>query len=223
MRRYPTIATLIPGRMQLVRLVTPQRVLMCLTGFLIMKVTIGVVLNYRHYLPPDFANEFLEGRESYFFGSYQWAFYAHLHSGPISLVLGLLLINDPFRKAFPGWHRALGRVQVLNVLLLVAPSGFWMALFAQPQPVASLGFATLAILTATFVALGWRTAVKRQFATHRIWMWRTYMLLGSAVVIRMIGGLALVTDTQAEWIYPVSAWASWLLPLAGYELYRHFV
>jgi len=95
-----------------------------------------------------------------------------------------------------------------------------MALFAQPKPIASTGFAALALFTGIFAALGWKAALNRQFSSHRVWMCRTYMLLGSAVVIRIIGGLATVTDTQAEWIYPASAWASWLLPLASYELYR---
>jgi len=196
------------------------KIIQGLLVLLILKVTLSVVWNYRHYLPPDFDNEFLQGRQSYFFGSYQWAFYSHLISGPLSLLLGLLLLSDRFRQAFPTWHRNLGKVQLFNILLLVVPSGFWMALFAQPKPIASTGFAALALFTGIFAALGWKAALNRQFSSHRVWMCRTYMLLGSAVVIRIIGGLATVTDTQAEWIYPASAWASWLLPLASYELYR---
>ena len=35
----------------------------------------------------------------------------------------------PFRR--PGWHRLLGKLQVAVVLLLVAPSGIWMAPYAE--------------------------------------------------------------------------------------------
>ena len=79
-------------------------------------------------------------------------------------------------------------------------------------------FAVLAILTGTTVALGWRAAVKRQFAVHRRWMWRCFLLLCSTVVLRLTAGLVTVTGIQATWIDPLSAWASWLVPLAVSEL-----
>jgi hypothetical protein len=50
-------------------------------------------------------------------------------------------------------------------------------------------------------------------------MWRTYLLLCSAVVIRLIGGLAKLTLFDALWLYPLSAWGSWLAPLIVYECY----
>jgi hypothetical protein len=112
-----------------------------LTVLLILKVTVAVLWGYRAYFPPDFQSDFLRGRESYFFGSYRTAFHLHLASGPLSLVLGMLLISQRFRAKFPEWHRSLGRVQGLNVLLLVAPSGLWMAWYASTGPVAGAGFA----------------------------------------------------------------------------------
>jgi hypothetical protein len=53
-------------------------------------------------------------------------------------------------------------------------------------------------------------------------MWRTYLLLCSAVVIRLFGGLATVFAFDPPWVYPTSVWASWLVPLAVFEL-RRFV
>jgi hypothetical protein len=53
-------------------------------------VTAGVVLNYRDYFPPNFDSDFLRGREKYFSGSYQWAFYTHTAAGPVALVLGTI-------------------------------------------------------------------------------------------------------------------------------------
>jgi uncharacterized membrane protein len=196
---------------------TLPRVLIILAGLLILKVTAGVVLNYRNYFPPSFESEFLQGREQYFFGSYQWAFYPHIVAGPVSLIVGMILLSERFRLRFPRWHRALGRVQVLDVLFVLAPSGLGMAWHAEAGPVAGLGFALLAILTAASVALGWRAAVKRRFADHRRWMSRCYLLLCSTVVLRLMAGLATVTGLEATWIDPVVAWASWLVPLAAFE------
>ena len=194
-----------------------QRVLAFLAGVLIFKVTVGVVLKYRDYFPPNFESDFLSGRERYFSGVYQWAFYAHILSGPFSLILGMILISDRFRLWFPKWHRYLGRIQAISVLCVVTPSGLWMSYYAEAGMIAAMGFAILAIATGTFVALGWRSAVRRHFSEHRRWMWRCFLCLSSAVVLRLIAGLAIVTDIDGEWIYPMSAWISWLVPLMAFE------
>ncbi|HEX4146177.1 MAG TPA: DUF2306 domain-containing protein [Pirellulales bacterium] len=194
-----------------------RRALTVLAGLLILKVTLGVLLVYRDYLPPNFESEFLRGRHSYFFGPYQWAFYTHIASGPITLILGLILISERFRLRFPTWHRSLGKSQILLVVLLLAPSGLWMARYAESGAVAGAGFGTLAIVTATCALFGWRSAVKRKFSEHRRWMWRCFLCLCSAVVLRLIGGLSIVTDVGAGWSYPLAAWVSWLAPLGVFE------
>jgi hypothetical protein len=233
---------------------TSSRVLAVLAALLIWKVTANILIEYRNYVPPNFGSDFLRGREAYFWGAYGWAFYAHLVSGPASLIFGTLLVSDRFRRRFPAWHRRIGRVQVACVLLLVAPSGLWMAYYATTGAVAAVGLGTLAIATATCAAFGWRSAVMRRgceklelapsgngenlgesarvkvpvpiisqprsFADHRLWMWRTFILLCSAVVLRLIGGLATVAQFDALWLYPLATWASWLVPLLVFEAGR---
>ena len=195
-----------------------RSVLILLTSFLIFKVTVGVMLNYRDYFPPNFDSDFLRGREVYFYGCYQWAFYTHIVSGPSSLMVGLILVSETFRLRFPQWHRHLGRFQVFWVLFFVFPSGLWMSNYASTGTVAAVGFATLSLFTGLCVALGWRSAVNRRFADHRRWMWRCFVLLCSAVALRLIAGLATVTDIEGEWVYPFAAWTSWLVPLTVLEI-----
>jgi uncharacterized membrane protein len=199
---------------------TVVNVLALLGALLVCKVTLSIVLGYRDYLPPDFNADFLLGRESYFWGRYSCAFYAHLVSGPLSLLVGTVLISEQFRSRFPTWHRRLGRLQVACVLLFLAPSGLWMAFYAISGAIAAAGLGTLAIATAACVALGWRAAVIRRFGDHRRWMQRAYVLLCSAVVIRIIGGLATVAQWDALWIYSISTWGSWLVPLLVFESVR---
>ena len=196
----------------------PERFLTLLAGVLVLKVTTSVVSGYEDYFPPNFSSDFLRGRDRYFFGVYQWAFYTHILSGPVSLILGLILIAERSRARFPRWHRYLGRVQVVCVLLLVTPSGLWMAFHAAAGPIAAVGLATLAIATAACISLGVKAAVIGRFADHRRWMWRCYLLLCSAVVLRLIGGLATVTGVTAPWVDPLANWMSWLVPLAAFEL-----
>jgi hypothetical protein len=194
-----------------------SRALSLVTAILIVRVAIGVMFEYPNYFPPNFQADFLRGREEYFWAGYQWAFFVHIISGPASLILGTLLVSERLRKRAPAWHRRLGRVQGVCVLLLVAPSGLYMARYAATGAVAAAGLGSLAIATAVCVALGWRAAVQRRFAVHRRWMLRTFVLLCSAVVIRMIGGLASVLALDPPWLYPASTWLSWLAPLAVLE------
>jgi hypothetical protein len=193
------------------------RVLAFLALSLICKTVASVVWGYRQYLPPDFQSDFLQGRESYFGGAYGWAFYAHLAAGPASLILGTILLSGRFRQRAAAWHRRLGRVQGLCVLLVLVPSGLWMSWYATTGALAALGLGSLAIATAACVLLGWKAAVQQRLVDHKRWMWRTYLLLCSAVVIRVIGGLATVTGFEAPWLYPLSTWVSWLVPLLVFE------
>jgi small-conductance mechanosensitive channel len=204
--------------MQSSRSTTLQHVLNLLAGVLVAKVTFSVILGYRDYFPPNFSADFLRGRQAYFFGAYQWAFYTHILAGPISLFLGLILVSERFRLRYRAWHRKLGKFQGALVLLLLAPSGLWMAPYAETGAVAAVGFASLALATAACVVMGWRSAVNKRFVEHRRWMLRLFLLLCSAVILRLIGGAATVTDFGGTWIYPFAAWASWLLPLAAFEL-----
>jgi hypothetical protein len=196
----------------------PERILTLVASVLILKVTASVVSNYHDYFPANFASDFLRGRERYFLGVYQWAFYTHILSGPVSLVLGLILIGERSRARFPKWHRCLGRIQVACVLVLVTPSGLRMAYYARGGPIAAVGLAALAVATAICASLGAWSAVTRRFVDHRRWMWRCYLLLCSAVVLRLLGGLATVTGVTAPWVDPLATWMSWLAPLTAFEL-----
>lgn len=198
----------------------PWRCAKPLVLVLIAAVLAGILRNYPGYFPPDFAAEFLRGRQSHFWSGYHWAFFAHLIAGPICLSLALLLITDRFRRRFPQWHRRLGRVVAIVVLVVLVPSGLWMSLDAISGWVAGTGFAALALATATSVGLGWRAAVTRRFAEHRLWMERTFILLSSAVVLRLIAALATLADFDTPWLYPASAWASWIVPLGVHAAVR---
>lgn len=200
------------------RLSNPSRLVRPLAAGVVLIVLSKSLMVYLDYLPPNFSSDFLQGRRSYFFSGYHVAFYAHILSGPLALLCATILMSDTFRRRWPLWHRRLGRLEVAVVLLAVAPSGLWMAGHAASGAAAATGLALLALLTAACAALGWRAAVQSRFREHERWMWRTYLLLASAIVLRLMGGLATVAGVSAAWFNPAAVWASWILPLAAYEL-----
>jgi hypothetical protein len=196
---------------------TKLRIAQFLAIWLICQTTVAILLTYRDYFPANFRADFLNGREPYFFGAYGWAFYAHIVSGPFCLISGLVLLSETVRRRFLAWHRRLGRVFVVSVLMVLAPSGLWMAWYAATGTAAATGFALLAVATAVCAAMGWGSAVRRNFDAHRRWMLRCFVLLSSAVVLRVIGGLAEVL--AINWTYPLAAWVSWLVPLILLEVF----
>lgn len=203
----------------------PATMLRCLRAaalLLAVRVVVGTVWGYRDYVPPNFASDFLAGRERLFWtlygGGYAAAFSIHLVVGPITLLLAGLLHCGPLRRRRLGWHRRLGRVQVALVVGLLAPSGLVMATWAASGPVAAVSLMTLALATAATAILGTRAAIRRRMEAHQRWMTRCTLLLLSAVALRLLGGLGVVLGITAAWYDPAITWAAWVGPLAAYEI-----
>jgi hypothetical protein len=203
----------------LVRVRILTTVLRWLAVLLILRVLAAILANYPDYFPPNFDSLFLQGREATFTGAYRPAFYIHIFSGPVVLVNGLILISAYVRRHHAGLHRFLGRVQVVVLLLFVLPSSVVMSRHAFGGWPAGLSFFLLAAATASCAIVGVVHARRRRYDQHGRWMLRCYVLIGSAVVLRLISGTAgLVGVPSAETAYVVAAWSSWLLPLAACEI-----
>ena len=195
------------------------RILKWLAAILIVRVLVGIVAEYPRYFPLDFESTFLKGRETTFRGAYRIAFFAHAVAGPIVLLNGLVLLNEKLRTRRPRWHRKLGRIQAILVVFVLAPSGIVMAVESFGGRAAGSSFALLAILTAGCSAAGVRSAFRGRFASHRRWMLRSYVLIASAVALRLISGaLERIGVADPEAAYITAAWSSWLFPLAAFEI-----
>lgn len=195
-------------------------ILRALVVVLILRVLVTILANYPDYFPPRFDALFLQGREATFAGTYRVAFYVHILSAPLVLVNGLVLLSERVRRRRAGLHRALGRLQVVVLLVFVLPSAAVMARHAFGGRPAGLSFALLTAATAWCAVAGVVTARRRRFDRHRRWMIRCYVLICSAVALRLLSGAAgLFEVADPEGAYVVAAWASWVLPLAGYELW----
>lgn len=189
---------------------------------LVLRVTVGIVLGYTNYFPLNFYSEFLIGRKPYFFGAYQYAFWIHILSSPLVVLSGLWLLSSTMRRRFASLHRRLGKVHILLVLFLVGPSGLWMSFYALTGWWAGSAFALSSSATMICAALGWRCAVKRRFREHQVWMTRCFLLLCSAIILRVLSGIATLLESDAIFTYPLFAWLSATVPLAMYEIARQW-
>ncbi len=190
-------------------------------AILLVRVLLTILLEYRWYIPPNFdASAFLGGRRYTFFGLYRVAFYVHIASGPVAIILASFLLLSGGRSRSRQWHRRSGRVLALLVPLLLAPSGLVMARYAYAGPPAALGFAALSLLTCAALLLSVHYARVRKFRLHRRWAERCWLFLVSPLILRLMAGVSIVAGIEATWTYQFNAWASWLIPWIGYELWH---
>ena len=145
-------------------------ILRWLAVVLILRVLIAIVSNYPDYFPPNFNSLFLQGREATFRGTYAAAFYVHIFSAPFVLFNGLILLSEYVRRRHGGWHRWLGRVQVVVLLLFVLPSGAVMSRHAFGGWPAGMSFLVLSAATAICAIIGVVHARHRRYDRHRRWM-----------------------------------------------------
>src|SRR5262245_47588482 len=84
---------------------------------LFVNVLLSILVEYRWYFPADFEqSSFLSGRRHTFLGVYRAAFYAHIFSGPLTVILGTFLIFTGGRSQYRHLHRPAGKLQMLIVL-----------------------------------------------------------------------------------------------------------
>jgi len=192
-------------------------VLHCL-GF---AVVAGIVSGYGHYFPPDFKNGFLRDKADYFYNSpYCLAFYSHIIACPIAILVGAPQFWLSLRRSRPLLHRRLGYMYVCLVIVFCAPGGLIMAWGTNWGVAVELCFVALSCLTWFATYVSWRAATQRKFLKHERWMTRSYILMCSAIILRLTDlplrrlGLDPVTS------YNVCVWVSWVAPLIAYELCR---
>jgi uncharacterized membrane protein len=188
-------------------------------SLLFLKLLISILYEYRNYFPANFDSAFLTGRQSLFVGSYRVAFYVHLISGPLAVVLGCCMMLSGGRSNYRQFHRLAGRLLILIVMLAVAPSGLVMALWAHAGPIAAVGFGLLSLGTALTAFTTIAQARARQFRSHQRWATRCFILLCSPLLLRLVSGALMVLQWDSEWTYRLNAWLSWLIPLAVYEVW----
>ena len=189
---------------------------------LFARVMFLIVYEYQRYFPPDFAEGFLLDREAYFWGVYSAAFYSHIAIGPIVLLIAVFLMlsgaGNRYLKRFAHWHRPLGKLQFLLVVFLLTPTGIVMSTRANTGAVAGVAFLLLSLATAfSMIAAVWHIR-HGNIAVHRRWATRCFLLLCSPMLLRLMQGAVITLNYDSVATYPVSAWASWTVPLLLFEI-----
>lgn len=177
-----------------------------------------IILIFINYLPPTFTNGFLKGKELLFNKGYAIPFYMHIFGGVMALLSGIILFTYDFQFKAPRFHRFLGRIYVVSVLVFGAVGGFLMSFFAKGGLISIIGFATLGILWFYFTYKALYYAKNKDFANHNIMITRSFMLTLAAPILRIelfVNNHWQLMDATV--FYTITSWISWLPQLLTFE------
>jgi uncharacterized membrane protein len=153
----------------------------------------------------------------------------HIIAAVLIIFSGAVQFVPAVRRRAPAFHRWNGRVYIAAAFSIAA-AGLYL-LIARGTGLGLLqeiGTGLLGVLVLLCAAMTLRFALKRDFATHRRWAWRLYLLMSSALFIR--SSIALLATIAAGtgsfdlsvlkgWVLIVITFAQYIIPLAVLELY----
>ena len=145
----------------------------------------------------------------------------HIVGAAVYIILGAFQFATGFRRRWPGWHRAAGRLVVVCGLL-VGLSALWMTLFYPwPKGDGALLYALRLLFGSAMVGsivLGFTAIRRRDVRRHRAWMMRGYALgLGAGTQALTLAAGAVILGPPGELNRALLMGAAWVINLAVAE------
>ncbi|AZA93919.1 Predicted membrane protein (DUF2306) [Chryseobacterium nakagawai] len=141
---------------------------------------------------------------------YLYFFYAHVYTSIFVLLSGFLAI---LRKDFrlKNFHRNIGKLYILLILFLAAPSGIYMGFFANGGLFSRISFVILGFLWWFSTFKAYQLARQKRFKEHKQWMWRSFAFTLSAITLRMWKVIIVyLFHPNPMDVYQIIAWLGWI-------------
>lgn len=153
---------------------------------------------------------------------YWFSFYIHIFAGMFCIATALLQFSSMILRKRKNIHIWSGRIYVMVVLLLGAPSGLYMSFFAKGGLAERGLFMFMALSWFLFTMKGFSTILQRNVLAHKIWMIRSYAMALTAVTFRVYYIILYMYDVPLTRNYEVSLWMSVVgnLMIAEFLIYR---
>jgi uncharacterized membrane protein len=142
----------------------------------------------------------------------------HIVGAAVYALVGAFQFANGFRRRWPGWHRAAGRLLVVCGLL-VGLSGLWMTLFYPwPKGDGALLYAFRLLFGSAMVVsivLGFAAIRRGDVIEHRAWMARGYAIglgAGTQMLTQMVG--VIIAGPPSELSRALLMGAGWAINLA---------
>lgn len=136
-------------------------------------------------------------------------FYTHITLGGLALLIGWLQFSDQFRKKNLNFHRIIGKIYIISVLLS-AIAAFGIAFFATGGWVASLGFICLSLIWFYTTMTAYLSIRKGQVVRHQNMMIYSYAATFAAVTLRIWLPMLIAILGDFVTAYLIVAWLCWV-------------
>ncbi|CAL2091026.1 DUF2306 domain-containing protein [Tenacibaculum sp. 190524A05c] len=141
--------------------------------------------------------------------TYKIAFYIHIITGGIALLIGWIQFVKRIRTKFPKLHRTIGKVYVGSILIS-SPFAFYISFFVRGGLPTEIGFTFGSLIWVTATYLGYRAIRKGNLAGHIEYITYSYAGTFAAVTLRLWLPLLISYFGNFNIAYGISVWLSWI-------------
>jgi hypothetical protein len=150
---------------------------------------------------------------------YLLAFYIHVYTAIFTVLAGFTQFSVTIKRKYPRLHKYIGWLYIIVLLLLAAPSGLFIGLYANGGLSSQISFALLSVLWFIFTLIGLKKIIKKDIFKHRIYMIRSFSLTLSAITLRAWKYIIVVLfHPKPMDVYILVAWLGWILNLIVAEI-----
>jgi hypothetical protein len=134
------------------------------------------------------------------------AFYSHLPTGVICLLLPAFLFARKYFKQPIDVHRTIGKLYVWITIVMVCPTGMYLALYAKGGLITQIGFMIQGILLGVFTYNGYRAGLKGIKTDHVAFMIRSFAVAAVVLTFRILHIFFFLLKVPYQDNYAISQW-----------------
>lgn len=147
------------------------------------------------------------------------AFYIHITSSLFVIAAGLAQFVPALVRQYPKVHQWIGKIYILGVLVLAAPSGLVLAFYANGGLPAKVGFILQSIVWWGLTLAAWREIRQKRLSAHVDMMIRSFAVTLAAMSLRTESYIMFYWfGTKPIETYLTVTWLSWVGNLCMAEL-----
>ena len=139
-------------------------------------------------------------------------FYTHIGLGGLALLTGWIQFSKKFRLRRLTWHRNIGKVYVVSVLLS-ALAGIYIGFFSTGGIIAATGFISLGVIWFYTTLKAYLYIKAKNTEGHEKMMIYSYAACFGAVTLRIWLPFLISIFDDFYIAYKIVAWLSWVLNL----------
>jgi len=142
---------------------------------------------------------------------FQVSFYIHIASSFFVMVAGALQLMPVLYRQQPRFHRIVGQIYVIGILVFAAPSGLGLAFYANGGLSAKVGFTLQCLIWWILTYQAWQLARKKHWEQHAAAMLCSLAVTLAAMSLRLESyWMVQLFDTKPIETYVTVTWLSWV-------------